>query len=154
MIIRISKIYYAIIVILLCSNILLANSLLELLSLENETIGVYDRSFLSTVEEYSDLYYLSRKNGEKHYLYSNNVRINYKTPLLNKNFLNIALIRSETNFFLNDLNSLNDRIKFYSTYSQVKIEFSRRAENIRSLYEFSCQRSFNKFRYSIVDESF
>jgi len=45
-------------------------------------------------------------------------------------------------------------IKFYSTYSQVKIEFSRRAENIRSLYEFSCQRSFNKFRYSIVDESF
>lgn len=147
------KFYFVVLVTFLFINKLYTDSLLELLSFENEIIDVYDGSFLSFDEYYSDFYYLSKENGEKQYLYSNNLQLSYASPFLKNHFLHISINRRDINFFINNLDSINDRIKFYSDASQIKINLFKELNSSLLLFECSYQRNFNKLKYNITEEN-
>ena len=130
-----------------------ADSLLELLSFENKIIDVSDNSFLSSNEYFSNYYFLSKENGEKQYLYSNNLRLSYASPFLKKRFFHVSINRRELNFFMNNLDSLNDRVNFYSSTSQIKIDLLKKINSKSMFFECSYQRNFNKFKYNIIEEN-
>ena len=150
---KISKFFFIALFTFLFINKLFTDSLLELLSFENEIIDVCDGSFLSSDEYYSDYYYLSKENGEKQYLYSNDLRLSYASPFLKNHFFHISINRRETNFFINNLDSMNDRIKFYSGASQIKINLFKELNSSLLLFECSYQRNFNKLKYNITEEN-
>jgi len=146
------KFVFILLISFLFINSLNADSLLELLSSHSQTSNFSESKFFTADENYSDYYYLSKDNGEKQYLNSNILQLGYGSPLKKKHYLNISIDRRETNFFINNLNSINDRVKFYSGSSQIKLGLRKRSESHSMQIGCSFNRIITKLKYNFTDE--